>query len=175
MTLMLLFYWVWLTHFAIYLTRVWLFLLKNPILEWQISGCERENMSHLLVPKSQKLWGKLGGGVKKLSGHGPLSFAFWTILTGLQKSKFEGRELCKKTLHDKALSWRSSFLKLTRTMPFKATDAQYCFPGKTDVYCWLDSMIGKRILLRHPTLARHWRKLTESKTEHYRWTESRGI
>ncbi len=57
----LLFYWMWLPHFVYYLIRFLLFLQKYPILECQISGCEWENMSHLLVPKSQKSWGKSDG------------------------------------------------------------------------------------------------------------------
>ncbi len=78
----LLFYWMWLPHFAMYLARFWLFLGKYPILERQISGCEQEkNMSHLvLVPKSQKSWGK-SGSQKKWFGHHIHFFFFFLILS----------------------------------------------------------------------------------------------
>ena len=44
-----------------YMTHFWLFLRRYLILERQISGCDWENMNHLLVPKSEKSWGKPGG------------------------------------------------------------------------------------------------------------------
>ncbi len=67
----LLFYWVWLPHLAIYLTRFWLFLRKYPILERQISGCEWEKYEPSIGTKNLKNF-EVSWGSKKWSGHGPL-------------------------------------------------------------------------------------------------------
>ena len=57
-------YWVWLPQFVNYSISFWLFLRKYLILERQLelSGCEWEKYEpSILVPKSQKSWGKSGG------------------------------------------------------------------------------------------------------------------
>ncbi len=56
-----LFYWVWLPHFAVYLTRFWWFLRKYPILERQISGCEWEKYESSIGTKISKTLRQVGG------------------------------------------------------------------------------------------------------------------
>ncbi len=57
----LLFRWVWLPHFVNYFTRFDYFFVNIQFWNAKFQGMNEKNMSHLLVQKSQKRWGKLGG------------------------------------------------------------------------------------------------------------------